>query len=101
MFESSKIKGNLVPFYLLIVYFKDLDESKEILINPKINNELEGSNGIYSKISSQFKKEILPKYLMKRIKFANSWYNIYDTSIYIFCVSGNLSAGVDIFVKII
>ena len=61
MSESAKIKGNLIPFYRLIIYIKDLDEAKEILINPKINNELEGPDGIYSKISSEFKKEIFHK----------------------------------------
>ena len=97
--ESAKIKSNLIPFYRLIVYFKELDEAKEILVNPKINNELEGPDGIYSLISSEFKKEIHPKYLMK-IKFANLWYDIYDNNIYNF-VSGNLSYGDAILVKII
>ena len=100
MSESTKIKSNLVPYYRLIVYFKDLDEAKEILINPKIDNELEGPDGIYSKIAYEFKKDIFPKYLMK-IKFANLWYNIYDINIYNFCVSGNLSSGDDILLKII
>ena len=98
--ESAKLKSNLIPFYRLIVYFKELDEAKEILVNPKINNELEGPDGIYSLISSEFKKEIHPKYLMK-IKFANLWYDIYDNNIYNFCVSGNLSYGDAILVKII
>ena len=100
MSESAKIKSNLIPFYRLIVYFKELDEAKEILVNPKINNELEGPDGIYSLISSEFKKEIHPKYLMK-IKFANHWYDIYYINIYNFNVSGNLSSGDDILVKII
>ena len=45
-------------YYLIIVYIKDLDEAQEILVNPKINNELESPNGIYSIISSAFQKEI-------------------------------------------
>jgi hypothetical protein len=51
-------------YYLIIVYIKDLDEAKEILLNPKINDELEGPNGIYSIISSAFRKEIFPKCLI-------------------------------------
>ena len=38
-------------YYRIIDYIKDLDETKEILVNPKINNEFEGPNGIYSIIS--------------------------------------------------
>ena len=53
--ESAKIKSNLIPFYRLIVYFKELDEAKEILVNPKINNELEGPEGIISKYPQSLK----------------------------------------------
>ena len=73
MSESRKNKVSMALYYLIIVYIKDLDEAKEILENPKINNELEGPNGIYSIISSTFQKEIFPKCLMK-IKFRNFWY---------------------------
>ena len=98
--SDSKIQINLVPFYRLIIYFEDLDETKDILINPNKNNELEGPDGIYAKISSEFKKEIFPKYLLK-IKFSNFWYSIYDINIYNFCVSGNLASGDAILVKVI
>ena len=52
MSESRKNKVSMALYYLIIVYIKDLDETQEILVNPKINNELESSNGIYSIISS-------------------------------------------------
>ena len=46
MSESRKNKVSMAFYYLIIVYIKDLDEAQEILVNPKINNELEGPNGI-------------------------------------------------------
>ena len=100
MSESRKNKVSMALYYLIIVYIKDLDEAQEILVNPKINNELESPNGIYSIISSAFQKEIFPKCLMK-IKFGNLWYAIYDINNYNFSVSGNLAAGDDIIIKII
>ena len=100
MSESRKNKVSMALYYRIIDYIKDLDETKEILVNPKINNELESPNGIYSIISLAFRKEIFPKRLMK-IKFGNFWYPIYDINIYNFCVSGNLAAGDNILIKII
>ena len=61
MSESRKNKVSMALCYLIIVYIKDLDEAQEILVNPKINNELESPNGIYSIISSAFQKGIFPK----------------------------------------
>ena len=58
MSVSWKNKVSMALYYWIIVYIKDLDEAKEILLNPKINNELEGPNGIYSIISLTFQKEI-------------------------------------------
>ena len=58
MSESRKNKVSMALYYLIIVYIKYLDEAQEILVNPKINNELESPNGIYSIISSAFQKEI-------------------------------------------
>jgi hypothetical protein len=74
---------------------------EEILVNPKVNCTLGGQDGIYSLISSKFNYQYTPMKHTMKIKFGNNWYTINDINIYNFCVSGNLSSGENILIKIL
>ena len=99
--KVEKQKNNYTPFYKIYVYGEDNDDAEEILVNPKINCTLGGQDGIYSLISSKFNYQYTPMRHTMKIKFANNWYIINDINIYNFCVSGNLSSGENILVKIL
>ena len=92
---------NLTPFYKIYVYGEDNDRIEEIFINPKINNTLGGQEGIYSIISSKFGNQYTPMKHIMKIKFNGIWYSINDINIYNFCVSGNLSSGDNILIKLL
>ena len=92
---------NLIPFYKIYVYGEENKKVEEILVNPKINNCLGGPDGIYSLISSKFEHQYTPMNHTMKIKFANIWYTINDINIYNFCVSGNLSSGENILIKLL
>ena len=99
---AEKISSeNLIPFYKIYVYGEENNKVEEILVNPKINNSLGGPDGIYSLISSKFEHQYTPMNHTMKIKFANIWYTINDINIYNFCVSGNISAGESILIKLL
>ncbi len=91
----------LIPYYKIYVYGEDNDKVEEILVNPNINNTLGGVDGIYSLISSKFQQQYTPMNHTMKIKFTNIWYVINDINIYNFCVSGNLSTGDNILIKLL
>ena len=91
----------LIPYYKIYVYGEDNDKVEEILVNPNINNTLGGVDGIYSLISSKFQQQYTPMNHTMKIKFTNIWYIINDINIYNFCVSGNLSTGDNILIKLL
>ena len=100
--NAEKITSdNLIPFYKIYVYGEENKKVEEILVNPKINNCLGGPDGIYSLISSKFEHQYTPMNHTMKIKFANIWYTINDINIYNFCVSGNLSSGENILIKLL
>ena len=99
--KVGKQKNNYTPFYKIYVYGEDNDNAEEILVNPKINCTLGGQDGIYSLISSKFNYQYTPMKHTMKIKFGNNWYTINDINIYNFCVSGNLSSGENILIKIL
>ena len=100
--NAEKISSeNLIPFYKIYVYGEENNKIEEILVNPKINNSLGGPDGIYSLISSKFEHQYTPMNHTMKIKFANIWYTINDINIYNFCVSGNISAGESILIKLL
>ena len=99
--KVEKQKNNYTPFYKIYVYGEDNDDAEEILVNPKINCTLGGQDGIYSLISSKFNYQYTPMKHTMKIKFGNNWYTINDINIYNFCVSGNLSSGENILIKIL
>ena len=84
---------NLIPYYKIYVYGEDNDRIEEIYIDPKTTNSLGGQNGIYSLISSKFQNQYTPLEHTMKIKLTNIWYTINDMNIYNFCISGNLSSG--------
>ena len=94
-------KDNLTPFYKIYVYGEDNDRIEEIFIDPKTTNSLGGQNGIYSLISEKFQNQYTPLEHTMKIKLTNIWYTINDMNIYNFCISGNLSAGDIIKVKLL
>ena len=85
--------NNLTPFYKIYVYGEDNDRIEEVFIDPKTTNTLGGQNGIYSLISSKFNNQYTPLEHTMKIKLTNIWYTINDMNIYNFCISGNLSSG--------
>ena len=93
--------SNLIPYYRIYVYGEDNDSVEEIFVNPDINNSLGGPDGIYSLISSKFQNQYTPMNHTMKIKFANIWYTINDINIYNFCISGNLSSGDNILIKLL
>ena len=99
--EKKTSSDNLIPYYKIYVYGEYNDRVEEILINPNINNALGGPQGIYSLISSKFDHQYLPMNHMMKIKFANIWYTINDINTYNFFVSGNLSSGDNIHIKLL
>ena len=100
--NAEKITSdNLIPFYKIYVYGEENKKVEEILVNPKINNSLGGPDGIYSLISSKFEHQYTPMNHTMKIKFANMQYTINDINIYNFCVSGNLSSGENILIKLL
>ena len=99
--EEKQKNNNYVPFYKIYVYGEDNNNVEEILVNPKINCTLGGQDGIYSLISSKFNYQYTPMKHTMKIKFGNNWYTINDINIYNFCVSGNLSSGENILIKIL
>ena len=99
--EENNKSENLTPFYKIYVYGEDNDKIEEIFVNPKINNTLGGHDGIYSLISSKFQNQYSPMKHTMKIKFTNYWYTINDINIYNFCVSGNLSTGENILIKLL
>ena len=92
---------NLTPFYKIYVYGEDNDRIEEIYIDPKVTNTLGGQNGVYSIISSKFQNQYTPLEHTMKIKLTNLWYTINDMNIYNFCISGNLSSGDIIKVKLL
>ena len=99
--EEKQKNDKYVPFYKIYVYGEDNNKVEEILVNPKINCTLGGQDGIYSLISSKFNYQYTPMKHTMKIKFGNNWYTINDINIYNFCVSGNLSSGDNILIKIL
>jgi len=99
--EEKQKNDKYVPFYKIYVYGEDNNKVEEILVNPKINCTLGGQDGIYSLISSKFNYQYTPMKHTMKIKFGNNWYTINDINIYNFCVSGNLSSGENILIKIL
>ena len=99
--EENNKSEDLTPFYKIYVYGEDNDKIEEIFVNPKINNTLGGHDGIYSLISSKFQNQYSPMKHTMKIKFTNYWYTINDINIYNFCVSGNLSTGENILIKLL
>ena len=95
------IDKNLTPYYKIYVYGEDNDRIEEILIDPKTTNTLGGQNGIYSLISSKFNNQYTPLEHTMKIKLTNIWYTINDMNIYNFCISGNLSSGDIIKIKLL
>ena len=99
--EEKQKNDKYVPFYKIYVYGEDNNKVEEIFVNPKINCTLGGQDGIYSLISSKFNYQYTPMKHTMKIKFGNNWYTINDINIYNFCVSGNLSSGENILIKIL
>ena len=99
--EEKQKNDKYVPFYKIYVYGEDNNKVDEILVNPKINCTLGGQDGIYRLISSKFNYQYTPMKHTMKIKFGNNWYTINDINIYNFCVSGNLSSGENILIKIL
>ncbi len=99
--KQKNNNNNYIPFYKIYVYGEDNDDVEEILVNPKVNCTLGGQDGIYSLISSKFNYQYTPMKHTMKIKFGNNWYTINDINIYNFCVSGNLSSGENILIKIL
>lgn len=99
--EEKQKNDKYIPFYKIYVYGEDNNKVEEILVNPKINCTLGGQDGIYSLISSKFNYQYTPMKHTMKIKFGNNWYTINDINIYNFCVSGNLSSGENILIKIL
>ena len=99
--EEKPNNDKYIPFYKIYVYGEDNNKVEEILVNPKINCTLGGQDGIYSLISSKFNYQYTPMKHTMKIKFGNNWYTINDINIYNFCVSGNLSSGENILIKIL
>ena len=99
--EEKPKNDKYIPFYKIYVYGEDNNKVEEILVNPKINCTLGGQDGIYSLISSKFNYQYTPMKHTMKIKFGNNWYTINDINIYNFCVSGNLSSGENILIKIL
>ena len=99
--EEKQKNDKYVPFYKIYVYGEDNNKVEEIFVNPKINCTLGGQDGIYSLISSKFNYQYTPMKHTMKIKFGNNWYTINDINIYNFCVSGNLSSGDNILIKIL
>ena len=99
--EEKQKNDKYVPFYKIYVYGEDNNKVEEILVNPKINCTLGGQDGIYSLISSKFNYQYTPMKHTMKIKFGNNWYTINDINTYNFCVSGNLSSGENILIKIL
>ena len=91
--ENDNNNKNLTPFYKIYVYGEDNDRIEEVFIDPKTTNTLGGQNGIYSLISSKFNNQYTPLEHTMKIKLTNIWYTINDMNIYNFCISGNLSSG--------
>ena len=91
--EPEIQKDNLTPYYKIYVYGEDNDRIEEIYIDPKTTNTLGGQSGIYSLISQKFQNQYSPLEHTMKIKFANIWYTVNDMNIYNFCISGNLSSG--------
>ena len=98
-FDNDSDK-NLTLFYKIYAYGEDNDRIEEIYIDPKVTNTLGGQNGVYSIISSKFKNQYTPLEHTMKIKLTNLWYTINDMNIYNFCISGNLSSGDIIKVKL-
>ena len=94
-------ESDLTPFYRVYVYGEDNDKIEEIFIDPNVNNTLGGPNGIYSLISAKFKNQYTPLEHTMKIKLANVWYTINDMNVYNFCISGNLSSGDVIKIKLL
>ena len=101
MNNEEKRDDNLTPFYKIYVYGEDNDRVEEIYVNPIKTNTLGGPDGIYSLISSKFQNQYLPMKHVMKIKFGNFWYTINDINIYNFCVSGNISSGDNILIKLL
>ena len=99
--EEKQKNDKYIPFYKIYIYGEDNNKVEEILVNPKINCTLGGQDGIYSLISSKFNYQYTPMKHTMKIKFGNNWYTINDINIYNFCVSGNLSSGENILIKIL
>lgn len=93
--------SDLTPFYRVYVYGEDNDRIEEIFIDPNVNNTLGGPNGIYSLISAKFKNQYTPLEHTMKIKLTNIWYTINDMNVYNFCISGNLSSGDIIKIKLL
>ena len=99
--SESDSEKNLTPFYKIYVYGEDNDRIEEIYIDPKTTNSLGGQNGVYSIISSKFQNQYTPLEHTMKIKLTNIWYTINDMNIYNFCISGNLSSGEIIKMKLL
>ena len=99
--NEEKSNEKLIPFYKIYVYGEDNDSIEEIYVNPEKNDKLGGIDGIYSLISSKFQNQYSPMKHTMKIKFANIWYTINDMNIYNFCISGNISSGDNILVKLL
>ena len=88
-------------YYRIFVYGEDNDSIEEIFIDPEKTNELNGSNGIYSLISSVFDHQYSPNTHTMQIKLFTNWYTINDMNLFNFCISGNISSNEIIKMKLI
>ena len=88
-------------YYRIFVYGEDNDSIEEVFIDPEKTNELGGTNGIYSIISSVFDHQYTPMTHTMKIKLFTNWYTINDINLYNFCISGNISANEIIKMKLI